>query len=176
VKLLIEAGVDIIAKSVGPGGHDKRPVLLLAAESTCCAEAALVLLRAGADLFGRSVQQGLTALHLAAKAGLAETCELLLAQADELLEARDVGGNTALMHAAYSGRLDVLQFLLNGGADVNAASNNGTTALSAAARQQRVDTVLCLLKAGANVNHADGASGGHSALMESVQQNNSNSL
>jgi uncharacterized protein len=129
-----------------------------------------VLLKAGADIVARSVGEHLTALHMAAKVGLAEACELLLAQADELLEARDAQGNTALMHAAYMGNLDAVILLLKYGAVVNAANKLGTTALIGASLQQRVRVATCLLKAGADVNKKDNE--GYCALMDSVENDN----
>jgi ankyrin repeat protein len=68
---------------------------------------------------------------------------------------RDGEGSTALLLAAYRGRVPVVSFLLEGGADVNAPNNRGYTPLMAAAREGRRDTVDLLIDSGAEVNSAD---------------------
>ena len=57
-------------------------------------------------------------------------------------------GGTALMMAAYSANLDVIQLLLSHGANVNAADSDGETALHYAARagQQPVEIFRALLQ------------------------------
>lgn len=80
--------------------------------------------------------------------------------------ARDLAndkGDTLLILAAYHGRLDTVQALLEAGADPERADGKGQTALAAASFKGDVAIVRCLLDGGAAV---DGAGGdGRTALM-----------
>jgi Ankyrin repeats (3 copies) len=85
VRLLIDAGADINAEATGPAG-EQLTALTCAAERTCCTGALGVLLQAAADACVSTSSQQVTALHAAASCGSAVCCELLLRQADTLLE------------------------------------------------------------------------------------------
>ena len=61
-------------------------------------------------------------------------------------------GWTALMWAAMEGRLQVVEFLVEHGADVNARTENGTTALIAAAGKGQLQVVEFLVEHGADIN------------------------
>ena len=61
-------------------------------------------------------------------------------------------GETPLHYAAESGHLDIMQVLLEAGADVNARTDHGGTALMSAALQGQAETVKILLDNGAGVN------------------------
>ena len=61
-------------------------------------------------------------------------------------------GWTPLIYAATGGRDDVVRYLLAEGADINAASPNGTTALMMAAREGKGSTVELLVARGADVS------------------------
>jgi ankyrin repeat protein len=84
------------------------------------------------------------------------------------LNAKDNGGQTALMKAVWMGRCnaDVVRFLIEKGADVNAYDKNGYTALMTAANQGFVDIVRALVEKGADLNAQD--NGGQTALMKAV--------
>ena len=64
---------------------------------------------------------------------------------------QDAGGNTVLMYAGYRehDNVDVIQALLDKGADVNIKAKDGATALSWASRKGNTATVALLKKAGA---------------------------
>lgn len=66
------------------------------------------------------------------------------------VNAQDVGGNTVLMYAGYRehDNVDVVQALLDKGADVNIKAKDGATALSWAAKKGNTATVALLKKAG----------------------------
>jgi ankyrin repeat protein len=63
---------------------------------------------------------------------------------------RDANGNTLLMNAAMYGRPELLSFLIEKGADVNATNNGGATALMRAAGDTA--KIKLLVNKGANVN------------------------
>ncbi|MCB8979357.1 MAG: ankyrin repeat domain-containing protein [Ardenticatenaceae bacterium] len=93
-----------------------------------------------------------------AKKGDLETLKALLASDPSLLNARDKDGSTALHCAAWKDNRDVVAFLLNAGADVNAHNENdhwGTTPLHAAAHANNTAVIQLLLDAGADVNATD---------------------
>lgn len=68
------------------------------------------------------------------------------------LEARAFGsGATPLMRAAYVGRNDLVQILIDAGANINARDNTGSTPLMIAAMQNNVETFKLLIDAGADL-------------------------
>ncbi len=54
---------------------------------------------------------------------------------------RDSDGRTALVHAALGGHLEVVQVLIDSGADLNARTNSGRTALYFAEKYGYADVV-----------------------------------
>ena len=62
------------------------------------------------------------------------------------VNAMDYDGTTIMMTAASYGYADVVEALINEGADYNAEDSNSQTALSYAARNGHIDTVKVLLK------------------------------
>jgi len=72
-------------------------------------------------------------------------------------------GQTKLMTIASHGHAQIIQILLNEGADVNARDNNGRTALMLAAAQGHIEAVQLLIAAQAGINFKDRF--GRTALM-----------
>ena len=70
----------------------------------------------------------------------------------QIIDGRDDGGNTDLMHAALNGQSETVKALLLGGADVNARNHEGRTALLFAIVNLHTSTVQTLLEFGADVN------------------------
>src|SRR5262249_53001097 len=87
------------------------------------------------------------------------------------VDARNNGGMTALMVAAFGGNLDPVRALVAKRADVNAQDNQGRTALMAAVSNGDAAVVTALLDAGAKIDAAD-ANGGvaltYAAAVESA--------
>ena len=80
-------------------------------------------------------------------------------------------GGTALMHAAGRKHKDIVEMLLDAGADVNATNPLGATALSSAAFRRRKDIVEILLQAGANKGNAEqrARDGGHQDIADLIR-------
>jgi ankyrin repeat protein len=151
VRLLIDADADINAKPIGSERHEYT-LLMYAAERACCTRVLDVLLQAGADPCAQARDGRLTALHAAARTGETESCKLLLRRSEPLLELRTASGWTALMYAAHQGWLDVVQLLLQHGADTNAVGSDGRSALAAAVQSNSVAVVQALIDHGADIS------------------------
>jgi ankyrin repeat protein len=90
-------------------------------------EVVKMLLRAGAS-FATSDKQGYTPLHHAAQRHSVDLAHLLLdAGAD--VDAKDIFGNTPLFRAVFEcrGRGEVIELLLNAGANQNSENNSGVS-------------------------------------------------
>ena len=64
----------------------------------------------------------------------------------------NAGGQTALMIGAHRGCADIVQTLLNAGADVNKPDKKGHTALVEAAKEGHEAVADILINSGADVN------------------------
>jgi ankyrin repeat protein len=91
----------------------------------------------------------------AAKKGELARVSELSSEDSSLIDARDAGGYTPLIHAAESGEVWVLDWLVRHGADVNARNSQRATALLQAVWFHRIDCAKRLLHAGADPNLAD---------------------
>nr|XP_046151603.1 ankyrin repeat domain-containing protein 50-like [Oncorhynchus gorbuscha] len=89
----------------------------------------------------------------------------------------DSSGRTLLANAAYSGNLDVVNFLISRRANMELVDSHGQTALTLAARQGHTKVVNCLIGCEANINHTDhdgwtalrsAAWGGHSEVVSAL--------
>jgi len=110
-----------------------------------------LLLKAGADANG-ALPGGETPLMTAARVGSLGAVKSLLARG-AAVDARDQRrGQTALMWAAAEGHADVVQTLIELGADARLRLSSGFTPLLFAIREGRSSVVRVLLKAGADVN------------------------
>jgi len=111
------------------------------------------LLQGGADP-NLALPGGETPLMTAARTGSLTAVQALLARHVSADGKDDRRGQTALMWAASEGHADIVQALIDAGADVKARLPSGFTPLLFAARDGRGDVVRVLLKAGADVNEA----------------------
>ncbi len=68
------------------------------------------------------------------------------------INVKDKNGNTALLHAASNGKVEITKILLNAGTDVNAKNKRRNTTLILAVQYGHIDTVETLLNAGADVS------------------------
>ena len=108
------------------------------------------LLDQGADVACRD-DEGLTALHLAAKKGYTETRVLqrLLSANGCAVNLQCDAGMTALHHAAQRGRADFVALLIDAGAELGAKNEAGETALDLARRKNRFEVMELLTARGA---------------------------
>jgi ankyrin repeat protein len=89
---------------------------------------------------------------LAARSGKVDAVKALLLAGAQIDAKETWNGQTALMWAAAEGNSAVVQALVEGGANIRAASGGGTTPLMFAVRKGDMTSVQTLLTAGADVN------------------------
>jgi ankyrin repeat protein len=110
-----------------------------------------LLLKAGADP-NAALPGGETPLMTAARVGSLASVKVLLARGATVDAKDDRRGQTALMWAAAEGHADVVQTLVELGADVHLRLSSGFTPFLFAVREGRSGVVRVLLKAGSDVN------------------------
>jgi ankyrin repeat protein len=90
-------------------------------------------------------------LHMAVRTGNLEEVKRLVANGTPV-DVRDVLGSTPLLDAAWTGQIEIAEFLIAQGADVNARhSEAGSTPLQYAVLTGRTNMAQLLLNAGAHV-------------------------
>lgn len=113
---------------------------------------------------------GLVSLHFAAKEGKTDAVKWLVDDAGAAVDTQDREGETALHKAAMAGKLSVVSFLLNHGANANAKDNDGWTALHNACSRGYLDIVRLLIdSANADID-VKGGRGGWTALMNAASK------
>ncbi|XP_016396324.1 ankyrin-2b [Sinocyclocheilus rhinocerous] len=98
-------------------------------------------------------ENGLNALHLAAKEGHVDMVQELLGRGSSV-DSATKKGNTALHIASLAGQGEVVKILVKRGADINAQSQNGFTPLYMASQENHLDVVRYLLENGGNQSTA----------------------
>src|SRR4051812_1647988 len=118
------------------------------------AESAAALISAGANVNAKN-RYGVTPLALAADQGNPAVLDILLkvgAKPNDPVNFVN-SGETPLMHAARSSKIDAVKLLVRAGADVNAKENwNGQTALMWAAADGDSAMATALLELGADIH------------------------
>jgi ankyrin repeat protein len=145
VRVLLDHGVNINAAPSVLSHWEPRTALQAAAESGS-RELVRCLLNAGADVEStvRSTREQGTALQFAATAGSISVVKALIWNgADVRAPAIGKDGRTAVEAAAEYGRLDVVQFLIDVG-----AQRAGSRALEFASEEGHLDVVMLLLENG----------------------------
>ncbi|KAK4336959.1 hypothetical protein RND71_043409 [Anisodus tanguticus] len=196
-RLLIESGANVNMSD----DSFESPLTLAACGGHV--ELALLLLQKGANIEEIN-DEGYTPLMEAAREGHEEMVALLLTEgadinaiteethetaltlaccggflevADFLIRAGadiELGANTPLMESAQEGHLDLCKLLIENGANVNARSANGDSALMLASENDHYEVVKFLI-----LNNADleiKAEGGRTALMKAARAGRLNSV
>ncbi|XP_054166727.1 ankyrin repeat domain-containing protein 17-like isoform X2 [Oppia nitens] len=189
-RLLLDSGAQVNM----PADSFESPLTLAACGGHV--ELAMLLLERGANIEEVN-DEGYTPLMEAAREGHEEMVALLLSQgadinaqteetqetaltlaccggfidvADFLIKAGadiEAGANTPLMEAAQEGHLDLVRHLINSGANVNATTSSGDTALMYASENGHTDVAELLLQAGAHLEHE--AEGGRTSIMKAAR-------
>lgn len=110
-----------------------------------------MLLTHGANV-GATDNDGLTPLGIAAQNGKVKAAQALVAGGADVNAPVAKGRYTPLMLASISGSNDLATYLINHGAQVNAANPGGVTALMIAAANDHPGVAELLLRSGADVN------------------------
>ncbi|NXM32703.1 ASB10 protein, partial [Oxyruncus cristatus] len=168
VRLLLGSGAD--PEAVSEDGY--RPLHLC--KSPDSIECVRQLLQHGASANSRTEEEDDTALHVAARHGLAEHVQLLLHHRAEL-EAKNEEGQTPLNTACAQHHqpqdMDryyrVCQLLVESGASINAADQDRQHPLHLACKNANAQIAELLLARGANVNVMN--YGGNTALHNILQ-------
>lgn len=115
------------------------------------------------------IANGTNALHLAAIDGRKDIVEALIEKRPYLLDTRSKAGATALMFAVENNHLDVIQALINQGADISISLEKktkyhdrfnvreGDNPFFAAIRQGHTEIIRILLESGADVHMRTGS-------------------
>ena len=152
VEVLIDAGADIETKN-----FEGRSPLQWAC-LTGMLEVAKVLVRAGAGVRATD-DEGDTCLIVAAVLGHTETVRYFVGlpevDVNHQTATADAANHTALHLAVFHGHTDVVQVLIDAGADINTNNNAGCSPLHTACESGLLDVVKMLVKAGAGVRATD---------------------
>ncbi|DAZ95073.1 TPA: hypothetical protein N0F65_002967 [Lagenidium giganteum] len=143
VTLLLDRGADVNEQT-----NDGASALYLACENNR-EMAAKILLRHRARV-NLSTQSGMQAIHAATKQGHSTIVELLLqnkAHYDAVVPGSQL---TPLMMASLAGSSDLVEMLLDAGADPHAEDNEGNTPLHFSCREGHYRATYLLLTAGAD--------------------------
>lgn len=139
--------------SVHSKWHDNDTMLHVAC-SMGHLEEARILIETGADI-NASGANGATPLHVAIKYGLSLELVRHLVAKGASLEAVDANNDRPIHVASQWSRFEIIELLLDAGADVNARGSLGMTALHLAASNGTVTAVELLVRKGAVIQDND---------------------
>src|SRR5262245_29246985 len=145
VQLLVKAGANVKAAN----RYGVTPLALAITNGN--ADMVDLFLKSGADPNG-ALPGGETPLMTAARVGNVASVKALIARGATVDAKDERHALTALMWADAEGHADVVQMLIEVGADYRLRLPSGFTPLLFAVREGRIDVVRTLLKAGVDVN------------------------
>ena len=145
--------------------HDKDGATpLITAAKNGFTECVYELLAQGADVH-KGNDAGVTPFHASINPASNNECRLALLKTGSNVNCKTKKGNFPLI-AAIGNTTELVNFLLDHGADVNMKNNQGVSALMAAASRGDYKTAKFLLQKGADVNSTD--DNGNTALLTIV--------
>ncbi|KAH7484901.1 Ankyrin repeat and SOCS box protein 3 [Phytophthora ramorum] len=145
IKLLLDNGADI--EAVDKSGLSALRTAIYYGKQ----EAAVLLAQCGSDANKVTYQQT-TALYAAVQQGQAVVVKALLASGADPRVACGSSDYTPLINAAYYGNCDMIELLLDNGADIDAVDRSGLSALRTAIYYRRDEAALLLAQRGAEAN------------------------
>ena len=148
VQVLIDAGADIETKDAE--GHSPLHLASDLGELTTVT----MLVEAGADVRATDANR-LTCLFFAAHCGHTDTVRYLVCLPEVDLNQQAIGNLTALHLAVQEKHSDVVQVLIDAGADIEKKDDEGRSPLHVATISGELTTVKMLVKAGADVRATD---------------------
>eukprot|EP00095_Tigriopus_kingsejongensis_P010708 maker-scaffold179_size282488-snap-gene-1.25 protein:Tk10708 transcript:maker-scaffold179_size282488-snap-gene-1.25-mRNA-1 annotation:"ankyrin repeat and kh domain-containing protein 1" len=155
--LLLERGANI--EEVNDEGYTP----LMEASREGHEEMVALLLSQGADINAQTEETQETALTLACCGGFLEVADFLIKAGADI----ELGASTPLMEASQEGHLDLVRYLLEAGANVNAVTTTSDTALTYACENGHTDVADLLLNANAELEHE--SEGGRTPLMKAAR-------
>ncbi|MBF0316286.1 MAG: ankyrin repeat domain-containing protein [Oligoflexia bacterium] len=148
VKHLVSKGADI-----NKANHDGWTPLISAINQGHL-EIAVHLIEHAAEIDPSSASNSALIIH-AAQYGHINVLRKLKEKGADLNQKDSVSGWTPLHGAAYTGQLDVVEYLVSEGADINTIHANGVTPLNSAAYAGHLNVVKHLMNKGADMNIAN---------------------
>ena len=103
-------------------------------------------------LFAGDKVEGASALWSAAAAGFVDVVKYLVAECRASVNGVTSTNSTPLRAACYDGRMLIVRFLVESGADLEIANRHGHTSLMIACYRGHIPIVKYLLERGATVN------------------------
>lgn len=161
-RLLLDSGAQVNM----PADSFESPLTLAACGGHV--ELVMLLLERGANIEEVN-DEGYTPLMEAAREGQEEVVALLLSQGADINAQTEETQETALTLACCSNSLEVAEYLIKAGADIEAGAN---TPLMEAAQEGHIELVRHLISAGANVNAV--TTSGETALMYACENGHTN--
>ena len=154
VQVLIDAGADVVKRFVSGCAPLDGDTPLCAAIGQGALDVVKLLVIAGAGVCVAG-EGGFTCLMRASLNGHTETVRYLLSLPEMDVTQADNNGNTALHMAASWKHAEVVQVLIDAGADVDNRNSDMQTPLHLASSEGTLDVVKLLVRAGAGVCVAD---------------------
>lgn len=157
---------------VNTSGPERVTALILAVQYQRM-DTVQLLLDLGADPF-RIMDNGMNAMHVACKMGHIDMVRLLSRRVSRLATRSTRDGWPPVLLAASAGQTEIVEALLNAGANVNDATpvidheHGGDSALHCAMRRGHIRTAELLVARGADVNSATRK--GHTPLIEAAEK------
>ena len=148
VQVLIDAGADIETKNV----DGNSPLLLASISGELTTMTKLV--KAGADVRATNTGRS-TCLIFAAYHGHTDAVRYLVGLSEVDLNHQDMSNYTALHYAVEQKHTDVVEVLIDAGADIETKNVDGRSPLHLASISGELKTVMKLVKAGADARATD---------------------